>query len=205
MTLPPCYSWSPVGQNLSVAYEAPQGRRLNAIGGFISHGPDAGTFRYAVYASLPKQKGKKQRTSAEARAASYGLSVSEVGAIDSPRFLAFVWQLAGRPLRYAPDWKRARALTIVLDNYSVHKSEEVKEARAALEAANIFLFYLPSYSPELSEIEPVWQTVKHHDLQERSHTDLQVHKRYVEQALGRRATALADKHKKTTIQLCAAA
>ena len=114
-------------------YEAPQGRRLNAIGGYISHGPDAGTFHYAVYASLPKSKSKKQRKSPEEIAASYGLSPeNEVGPIDSDRFLAFLWQLAGRPPIYASDWKRARPLYIVLDNYSVHKGEPVKAASSAI-------------------------------------------------------------------------
>lgn len=56
MTLPPCYSWLPRGQRLSVAYE-PLGRRLNAIGGCISHGPDAGVFDFAVYAGLPATHG----------------------------------------------------------------------------------------------------------------------------------------------------
>lgn len=65
MTLPPCYSWSPIGLNLSVLYEAPQGRRINVVGGYIAQGPEVGTFRYAVYASLPASKSKKQRKSAE--------------------------------------------------------------------------------------------------------------------------------------------
>ena len=116
MTLPPSYSWSPVGQPLLVPYEAPQGRRVNAIGGYFSHGPQAGTFAYAVYAGLPKHNSKKQRNSPEEVAASYGLSLSEVGPIDSARFLAFVWQLAGRAPVYTDGWKRQRPLVIVLDN-----------------------------------------------------------------------------------------
>jgi hypothetical protein len=198
MTLPPCYSWSPVGQNLRVAYEAPQGRRVNVLGGYIAHGPDAGTFRYAVYASLPASKSKKRRKSVQEVAAGYGLSVAEVGAIDSARFLAFVWQMAGRPMVSPGDWKRARPLVIVLDNYSVHKSEPVQEARAELEAANITLLYLPSYSPELSEIEPVWQAVKHHEMPQRSQTEIRSQKQAVEQALARKAESLQARHAKTT-------
>lgn len=205
MTLPPCYSWSPVGANLTVAYEAPQGRRINAIGGYISHGPQAGTFHYQVYASLPRSKSKKQRKTEAEIAAASGLSLSEVGPIDSDRFLTFLWQLAGRPAIYLSDWKRACPLWIVLDNYSVHKSETVKAAQAALEASNIHLFYLPSYSPELSDIEPVWLSVKHHEMQERSQTEVKIAKQAVEQALANKAETLKAKHIKTTNLQCAVA
>lgn len=205
MTLPPSYSWSPVGQPLLVPYEAPQGRRVNAIGGYFSHGPNAGTFAYAVYASLPKSKSKKQRKTPQAVAASYGLSLGEVGPIDSTRFLAFVWQLAGRPQVYADGWKRQRPLVIVLDNYSVHKSQQVQEALPELEAADIWFCYLPSYCPELSDIEPIWQAVKHHEMQERSQTEIKAMKQAVEQALTQKAEALKNCKPETTNLLQAAA
>ena len=205
MTLPPSYSWSPVGHPLAVPYEAPQGRRVNAIGGYFSHGPNAGRFAYAVYASLPKQKSKKQRKSPEQIAASYGLSIGEVGPIDSARFLCFVWQLAGRPPVYVAGWKRARPLVIVLDNYSVHKSQPVQAAVPELEAADVWLCYLPSYCPELSDIEPIWQAVKHHEIQERSQTEIKAMKQAVEQALARKAEALKNSKPETTNLLQAAA
>ena len=194
-----------MGRNLTVPYEAPQGRRVNVIGGYIAHGPDAGTFQSAVYAGLPKSKGKTSRKSPEDIAALSGLSLSDVGAIDSERFLAFVWLLAGRPAIHLSDWKRSRPLWIVLDNYSVHKSTEVKAAQADLEAAGIHLFYLPAYSPQLSEIEPIWQAVKHHEMQTRSHTEIKAMKQSVEQALTQKAKTLKAKHVETTNLLCTAA
>ncbi len=205
MTLPPCYSGSPVGEGLTVPYEAPQGRRLNVIGGYISHGPNAGALQYRAYAGLPKSKSKTRRKTDAEIAASYGLSETEIGPIDSDRFLAFLWQLAGRPQVYASDWKRPRSLWIVLDNYSVHKGELVKGAAAQLEAANIHLFYLPSYSPQLSDIEPVWHGVKHHEMQTRSHTDIKTLKQDVEAALARKADALKARHAETTNLLCRSA
>lgn len=205
MTLPPSYSWSPVGQPLLVPYEAPQGRRVNAIGGYFSHGPKAGTFAYAVYASLPKPTSKKQRKTPEEVAASYGLSLAEVGPIDSARLLAFVWHLAGRPQVYQQDWKRQRPLVIVLDNYSVHKSQDVKAALPELEAADIWLCYLPSYCPELSHIEPIWQAVKHHEMQERSQTEVKAMKQAVEQALERKTEALKNSKAETKNSLLPAA
>jgi transposase len=53
MTLSPSYSWSPLGQPISVAHEAPQGRRINVLGAYFSHWPLAGRFVSALYATLP--------------------------------------------------------------------------------------------------------------------------------------------------------
>jgi hypothetical protein len=171
-TLPTSYSWYPKGKRLSIPYEAPQGRRVNALGLYVSQGPAAGRFLFETTASLPKQRTKKARKSLAERAAAHGLQPEHVGPIDSERLLAFIWKAAGRPAVHAADWRRERPLVIWLDNYSVHKSERVQAELPELERARITLCYLPSYSPELSRIEPIWHPVKHHDLVRRSHAVL---------------------------------
>ena len=144
MTLPPWYRWFPIGERLCIPYQAPQGRRVNALGAYFSHGPLSGHFVFHTWAALPKNKSQKPRKTPTEIAAAHGLSETEVGAIDAPRLLAFLWETAGRPGVYADGWKRVRPLVIVLDNYSVHKSQIIQEALAALEAADVFLLYLPS-------------------------------------------------------------
>lgn len=96
MTLPTCSSWFPIGKVLRIPYQAPQGRRVNAIGAYFSHGPQAGRFLFETYASLPKSKAKQPRKTPEQIAANQGLTPAEVGPIDGERFLAFVWRMAGR-------------------------------------------------------------------------------------------------------------
>ena len=59
---------------------------------------------------------------------------------------------------------------VVLDNASLHVSKVVKAARPGLAQLGIYLYYLPPYSPELNEIEPVFKQVKHHDMPVRSFT-----------------------------------
>jgi transposase len=59
---------------------------------------------------------------------------------------------------------------VVLDNGSIHVSKVFKAERKALADAGIYLYYLPAYSPELNEIEPVFKQVKHHEMPQRSHT-----------------------------------
>jgi DDE superfamily endonuclease len=186
-----------VGERLHVPYEAPQGRRINGIGAYFSHGGLAGQFQFVTYASLPKSQAKHPRTSPEARAVVHGLRPEEVGPIDGERLVQFIWQVAGRPVVYPEGWQRERPLVIVLDNYSVHKSEAVKVALPELERAGIILFYLPSYSPELSRIEPIWQAVKHHELRKRSYALLGALKQAVEEALQRKATELLATHQQT--------
>ena len=205
MTLPTCYSWFPIGKVLRIPYEAPQGRRVNAIGAYFSHGPLVGKLVFETYASLPKSKAKKRRKTPEQIAMAHGLTPDEVGPIDSNRFLKFVWRAAGRPDVYADGWKRERPIWFVLDNYSVHTSQPVQNAIPELKAANIFFFYLPSYSPELSDIEPIWHAVKHHELPVRSHSQVKDLKTAVDQALTTKAEALWATHQETTNELRKAA
>ena len=221
-TLPTTYSWSPVGEPLEVPYEAPEGRRVNAVGAYFTHGPEAGEFHHQTWASLPKPRTKKEapdapgrgegnppggsvpkpRTKREAptlaeQAAAHHLQPEEVGRIDSDRLLALIWKIAGRPAIHADDWRRERPLVVALDNYSVHKSQEVRAAQPALAAANVTLWYLPAYSPELSGIEPVWHDVKHRGMVTRSHEVLGGLKREVDDALARKAAALRAARSKT--------
>ena len=163
MTQPTTTTWGAVGCPRLVPYEAPQGRRLNVIGGYFSHGPLAGDFRFASYASVPRPAprpdGSPRKPLAQL-AAEHGLAEEDLGVIDSEVFLAFAWQLAGRPAGAPEGWRRERPLMLVIDNYSVHKSERVRGERATLAAADVHLVYLPAYSPELSRIEPHWKVTK---------------------------------------------
>lgn len=190
---------------LRIAYEAPQGRRVNAIGAYFSHGLLKGRFVFETYASLPKSRAKNRRKSLAEIAAAHGLTPEEVGPIDSARFLHFVWRAAGRPKIYPEGWKRERPLFIVLDNYSVHIGQAVQEAIPALEAAQVFFFSLPSYSPELSDIEPIWKAVKHHQMPVRSHSQVKDLKSAVDEALTQKAQTLLVAPQVSTKELRAAA
>jgi hypothetical protein len=205
MTLPLCYSWTLAGMRLYVPYEAPQGRRVNGIGAYCTHGVEAGRFVYELCASLPKNTAKKHRKTPEEQAAKHGLGVEQVGTIDSERFVRFVWQVAGRPAVYPEGWTRERPLVFVIDNYSVHKSERVQAELEAFAAAGITLFFLPSYSPEMSGIEPIWHDVKHHEMTKRSYEILGELFRAVDEALTRKASDLLAAHSKTALSFRAAA
>lgn len=176
-----------------VPHEAPQGRRLNVIGAYFSHGPEAGRFEFAAWAKVPLPERAPDGTYRQplaAVAAKHGLAEEDLGTIDSEAFLAFIWQIAGCPVEAPTSWKRARPLMVVVDNYSVHRSERVRWERRAFEAADIWLVYLPSYSPELSRIETHWKVVKYHDLPKRSYACLGELKAAVETALVKRAIEL---------------
>lgn len=75
--------------------------------------------------------------------------VALTGSINTLTFEAFIHQ------RLIPKlWKGA---CIILDNCSIHFSEDMKQW---IEAAGAHLIYLPPYSPEFSPIENCWSKVK---------------------------------------------
>lgn len=59
---------------------------------------------------------------------------------------------------------------VVLDNGSIHRSKETRAAVPELWARGVYLSFLPSYSPELNDIEPVFRVIKHDELPERRYT-----------------------------------
>jgi transposase len=50
---------------------------------------------------------------------------------------------------------------VVLDNASIHTAKGVTEKLPEWERRNLFLYYLPTYSPELNIIEMVWKKIKY--------------------------------------------
>jgi putative transposase len=63
-------------------------------------------------------------------------------------------------------------LVIVLDNASLQQSRVVQDALPPLWAKRIYFYFLPPYSPELNDMEPVFRVIKHCDLPERVYTPL---------------------------------
>lgn len=58
---------------------------------------------------------------------------------------------------------------VVLDTASIHISRVVQEARPALAAEGLTLYYRPPYSPKLNALEPYFGTIKYHDLPDRTY------------------------------------
>jgi len=76
-------------------------------------------------------------------------SVSLVGSIDGITFEAFIIRKLVPVL-----WKGA---CVVMDNYGIHKGEEIEKA---IKKAGSRLIFLPPYSPDFSPIENFWSKVK---------------------------------------------
>lgn len=130
-TLPVGYSWSLPKQRKLIRYEAPQGRRVNAMAAYRPYGRNP---RLEVFTA--------ERT------------------WDSYDLLGFLKALP---------WS-SRPRVVVLDNASFHTSTVMRQARQALAALGIYLYYLPPYSPELNLIESVFRQVKHQEIPQRSFT-----------------------------------
>jgi transposase len=79
---------------------------------------------------------------------------------------------------------------IVLDNARFHTSGLVRRARPGLARSGLYLYYLPTYSPELNRIEAVFRQIKHHEMPVRSYqTKADLH-RAVEDAFSNYARTL---------------
>lgn len=50
---------------------------------------------------------------------------------------------------------------IVLDNATIHHSEEFKDQIERWEDMGLYIFYLPKYSPHLNIIEILWRKIKY--------------------------------------------
>jgi transposase len=130
-TLPVGYSWSLPKQRKPVRYEAPQGRRVNAMAAYRPYG---GSPRLEVFTV--------ERT------------------WDAYDLLGFLKALP---------WSKAPRV-VVLDNASIHTSHVIRRARHRLTTQGIYLYFLPAYSPELNQAEPVFRQVKHQEIPQRSYT-----------------------------------
>lgn len=76
-------------------------------------------------------------------------SVNLVGSIDGITFEAFIIRKLVPQL-----WKGA---CVLMDNYGIHKGEEIEKA---IKKAGARLIFLPPYSPDFSPIENFWSKVK---------------------------------------------
>ena len=81
-------------------------------------------------------------------------------------------------------------------NASLHTSKLVRRARPKLAALGIYLYFLPPYSPEFNEIEPVFRQVKHQEIPQRSFTTRIGLREAVESGFGSYGRKLPRKHPK---------
>lgn len=61
---------------------------------------------------------------------------------------------------------------LVLDNARIHHSSLLQACLLSWEAANLYIFFLPAYSPHLNRIERLWLKAKQRWLKPIDYTDL---------------------------------
>jgi putative transposase len=77
--------------------------------------------------------------------------------LDAHHLIAFLHELPPVPV----------PTVVVLDNGSIHRSKETRAAIPTLWTRGIYPYFLPPYSPDLNDIEPVFRVIKHDELPER--------------------------------------
>ena len=69
---------------------------------------------------------------------------------NSMLFILLLWELTQR-------YPQARTIHVILDNYSIHHTEQVRLSLATPEGRRIRLHFLPPYCPDHNKIERTWQ------------------------------------------------
>ena len=110
-----------------------------------------GSSKERVYDTRPK--GKKERVSLIAATTLGGVMAEQAlvipGTVNKNAFLAFL------ETTLLPTF--ARGSVLVMDNWSVHHGDDVREL---VEAYDCELLYLPTYSPDLNPIEHLFAKLK---------------------------------------------
>jgi transposase len=57
--------------------------------------------------------------------------------------------------------KIERPTVVIMDNSPIHRAKAMMEKRKEWEDKDLFIFFLPKYSPHLNRIETVWRKVKY--------------------------------------------
>jgi transposase len=65
-------------------------------------------------------------------------------------FLLLLWELVQRH-------PQAKVIHVILDNYSIHHTEQVKQSLETPEGSRLRLHFLPPYCPDHNHIERTWQ------------------------------------------------
>ena len=80
---------------------------------------------------------------------------------------------------------RTRPTVLVLDNARIHHAAAFQARIPAWQQQDVYLFYLPTYSPHLNKIETLWRKIKHEWLRPEAYTSFQTLKTAVGHILDR--------------------
>ncbi len=122
------------------------------------------------YIKKGKQKEIKQKKRAQKRLSILGLFAEQesfeyglkLGSFSSKYYIQMMnWQAekAEKELK-----ETGKITVIILDNYAVHKSQEVKKYWQQWKEKGLEFFFISAYSPELNLIEAQWHQLKTHEL-----------------------------------------
>ena len=80
---------------------------------------------------------------------------------------------------------RTRPTVLVLDNAHIHHAAAFQARLEAWQAPDVYIFYLPTYSPHLNKIETLWRKIKYEWLRPEAYASFNTLKTAVWHILGR--------------------
>lgn len=67
-----------------------------------------------------------------------------------------------------------KTTVLVLDNAPVHRAKLFQDKLAEWQEQNLFIFFLPAYSPHLNQIEILWRKIKYEWLKPQSYFSVEI-------------------------------
>jgi transposase len=103
-------------------------------------------------------------------------------------FIRLLWSLVQR-------YPQARRIHVILDNYSIHSTEQVRMSLATAAGRGIRLHFLPPYCPDDNAIERLWQDLHANVTRNHACADLRQLMQHVRRYLDRRNRRHRHSHK----------
>ena len=85
------------------------------------------------------------------------------------------------PISYVPIY--TQKTVVVLDNAPIHHSEEFENQMAIWQEKDLYIFFLPTYSPHLNLIETLWRKSKYEWLKPHHYQSFEILTQAVENIL----------------------
>lgn len=105
-----------------------------------------------VYKGIVPQSSKRRNVFGLLSTKNHFAGYDVIGSMNSDLVIGFIDDFVN---------KIKQKTIIVLDNATIHKSKAFQRKKAEWEEQDLYIWYLPTYSPHLNRIEILWRKIKY--------------------------------------------
>jgi transposase len=105
-----------------------------------------------IYEGIVPQSSKRRNVFGLLSTKNHFASYDVIGSMNSDLVIGFIDDFVN---------KIKQKTIIVLDNATIHKSKAFQKKKTEWEEQDLYIWYLPTYSPHLNRIEILWRKIKY--------------------------------------------